>query len=44
MFICFLQSQSNSKQCKRCGRYGHHASKCYASTHSKGYLIKVPAN
>jgi hypothetical protein len=34
---------SNKKtkgQCKKCGRNGHFASKCYAKKHIKGYFIK----
>ena len=28
-----------SNNCKRCGREGHYASDCYASTHDKGYYL-----
>ena len=31
---------NNCDTCFRCGRKGHYASSCYASTHIKGYYLK----
>ena len=34
----YIRYNKNNK-CFRCGRSGHFSSKCYASTHIKGYII-----
>jgi len=39
-FHCKKENTSKSNNsCKRCGRYGHTKSKCYAETHTKGYQL-----
>ena len=35
-----IYENNNCDTCFRCGRKGHYASSCYASTHIKGYYLK----
>jgi len=37
---CNNDSDNDDNTCFRCGRRGHYASSCYASTHIKGYYLK----
>ena len=36
---CRKYKKSTSLTCYRCGRKGHYASNCYASSHIKGYCL-----